>query len=68
MAPFPEPRIKLTANSDLKKLSYKPMAMKASEASEILDDRIDDFMALIQEHHNSMIHPLAVLQVKAQVR
>jgi DNA polymerase alpha subunit B len=36
----------------MKKLSYKPMAMKSSEASEILDDRIDEFMALIQAHHN----------------
>ncbi|KAK6584869.1 hypothetical protein PZA11_003093 [Diplocarpon coronariae] len=33
------------------KLSYKPMAMKSSEASEILDDKIDEFMQLIQEHH-----------------
>jgi DNA polymerase alpha subunit B len=51
IAPFSESRIKLTANSDMKKLSYKPMAMKSSEASEILDDRIDEFMALIQAHH-----------------
>ncbi|KAI6708269.1 hypothetical protein JHW43_009198 [Diplocarpon mali] len=51
MAPFSESRIKLTANSDMKKLSYKPMAMKSSEASEILDDKIDEFMQLIQEHH-----------------
>lgn len=27
------------------------MAMKSSEASEILDDRIDEFMILVQEHH-----------------
>jgi len=39
-------------NSDIKKLSYKPLAMKSSEASEILDDRIDEFMALVQAHHN----------------
>lgn len=52
MAPYAEPRIKLTANSDMKKLSYKPMAMKNSEASEILDDRIDEFMGLIQVHHS----------------
>lgn len=51
MAPYSETRIKLTAYSDQKKLSYKPMAMKSSEASEILDDRIDDFMMLIQAHH-----------------
>lgn len=52
MAPFSEPRIKLVGNSDIKKLSYKPLAMKSSEASEILDDRIDEFMALVQAHHN----------------
>lgn len=51
LAPFPEARIKLTAASDQKKLAYKPLAMKLSEASEILDDRIDDFSALVQEHH-----------------
>ena len=50
IAPFSEPRIKLVANSDMKKLSYKPLAMKSSEASEILDDRIDEFAALVQEH------------------
>lgn len=51
IAPYPEPRIKLVANSDVKKLSYKPLAMKTSEASEILDDRIDEFKDLIQEYH-----------------
>ncbi|APA10785.1 hypothetical protein SS1G_03587 [Sclerotinia sclerotiorum 1980 UF-70] len=51
IAPYPESRTKLTANSDMKKLSYKTMAMKSSEASEILDDRIDEFMLLIQAHH-----------------
>lgn len=51
IAPYPEARIKLTAYSDAKKLFYKPMAMKSSEASEILDDRIDEYMALIQDHH-----------------
>ncbi|KAI9743155.1 MAG: DNA-directed DNA polymerase alpha subunit pol12 [Claussenomyces sp. TS43310] len=51
IAPFGEPRVKLTANSDMKKLSYKPLAMKSSEASEILDDRIDEFMLLVQAHH-----------------
>ncbi|KAL2263681.1 hypothetical protein VTK26DRAFT_5624 [Humicola hyalothermophila] len=52
ISPFAEPRIKLTAASDQKKLGYKPLAMKLSEASEILDDRIDDFIALVAEHHN----------------
>lgn len=51
IAPSSEPRIKLTANSDLKKYSYKPMAMHLSEASEVLDDRIDEFMTLVQVYH-----------------
>ncbi|KAI9847000.1 MAG: DNA-directed DNA polymerase alpha subunit pol12 [Sclerophora amabilis] len=52
LAPPPEARIKLTANTDLKKFSYRPMAMHLSEASEILDDRIDEFLALVQSHHS----------------
>ncbi|KAI0969793.1 DNA polymerase alpha/epsilon subunit B [Xylaria arbuscula] len=51
IAPFGESRIKLTATSDQKKLGYKTLAMKASEASEILDDRIDEFMILVRDHH-----------------
>ena len=51
IAPPAEPRIKLTANTDLKKFYYKPMAMHLSEASEVLDDRIDEFQLLIQSHH-----------------
>ena len=51
IAPSSEPRIKLIANSDLKKFSYKPMATHLSEASEVLDDRIDEFMNLVQIHH-----------------
>lgn len=51
IAPFPASRIKVVANTDMKKFSYKPMGMKQSEASEILDDRIDEFMQLIQTHH-----------------
>ena len=51
ISPFPESRIKLTAASDQKKLGYKPLAMKLSEASEILDDRIDEFITLVAEHH-----------------
>lgn len=52
LAPYPEPRVKLTAASDQKKMAYKPLAMKLSEASEILDDRIDDAATLIQAHHS----------------
>ncbi|KAK9856596.1 DNA polymerase alpha/primase associated subunit [Penicillium brevicompactum] len=53
MAPFSEARIKPTANTDLKKFGYKPMGMKLSEASEILDDRIDEFATIFQEKYNS---------------
>ena len=51
IAPHAEARIKLTSNTDIKKFSYKPMAMHLSEASEVLDDRINEFMDLVQEHH-----------------
>lgn len=44
-------RVKLKAASDLPKFAYKPMAMKLSEASEILDDRIDTFMEAVQKHY-----------------
>ncbi|KAF2652236.1 DNA polymerase alpha 70 kDa subunit [Lophiostoma macrostomum CBS 122681] len=47
-----ESRIKLKANTDMSKFSYKTMAMKLSEASEVLDDRIDEFRQLIQDHHS----------------
>ena len=46
-----EARVKLKANIELPKFAYKPMAMKLSEASEILDDRIDMFTDLVQTHH-----------------
>ena len=49
IAPAAEARVKVTANTDLKKFYYKPMAMHLSEASEILDDRIDEFQTLVQE-------------------
>ncbi|KAJ4362477.1 DNA-directed DNA polymerase alpha subunit pol12 [Neocucurbitaria cava] len=44
-----EPRIKLKANTDMSKFSYRTMAMKLSEASEVLDDRIDEFRELFRE-------------------
>ena len=44
-------RVKLQANAEIPKFAYKTMAMKLSEASEILDDRIDSFTDLIQAHH-----------------
>ncbi|KAL2760463.1 hypothetical protein ACRALDRAFT_2024434 [Sodiomyces alcalophilus JCM 7366] len=52
ICPYPESRIKLTAASDQKKLAYKPLAMKLSEASEILDDRIDEFIELTLQYHS----------------
>jgi DNA polymerase alpha subunit B len=51
ISPSSESRIKLTAASDQKKLGYKTLAMKTSEASEILDDRIDEFVGAVMEHH-----------------
>ncbi|KAF2718920.1 DNA polymerase alpha/primase associated subunit [Polychaeton citri CBS 116435] len=47
-----ESRVKLKANTDLSKMAYKGMAMKLSEASEILDDRIDSFTEIIQAHYD----------------
>lgn len=49
--PFLESRIAIRANTDLKKFAYKTMAMKLSEASETLDDRIDETLLRVQEHH-----------------
>ncbi|KAF2490051.1 DNA polymerase alpha, subunit B [Lophium mytilinum] len=46
-----ESRLKLKTNTDMKKFSYKTMAMKLTEASEVLDDRIDEFKVLVQDHH-----------------
>lgn len=51
MAPHPEPRVKPTANTDLKKFAYRPMAMHLSSSSEVLDDRIDEFLEVFQKHH-----------------
>jgi DNA polymerase alpha subunit B len=52
MEPAPESRIKLLANTEIKKFSYRPMAMHLSEASEVLDDRLDEFAQIIQNHHH----------------
>ncbi|KAJ1329445.1 DNA polymerase alpha subunit B [Microdochium nivale] len=51
IAPYGDSRVKLTAASDQKKLAYKTMAMKLSEASEILDERIEQFIEVIKDHH-----------------
>ena len=52
IAPYAGSRVRLTANTDLKKFHYKPMAMHLSEASEVLDDRIDEFQSLVQSYHS----------------
>ncbi|KAG9255436.1 DNA polymerase alpha subunit B N-terminal-domain-containing protein [Emericellopsis atlantica] len=52
MAPHAEARIRLKAASDQTKTGYKALAMKLSEASGILDDRIEEFQALVQEYHS----------------
>ncbi|CAZ83810.1 unnamed protein product [Tuber melanosporum] len=44
-------RVKVVSIVELKKFSYRPMHQKLSEASEVMDDRIDEFMDMIQEHH-----------------
>ncbi|EEH09961.1 DNA polymerase alpha/primase associated subunit [Histoplasma capsulatum G186AR] len=51
IAPYPMERVKPTANTDMKKFAYKPMSMHLNEASEVLDNMIDEFMAIIQKHH-----------------
>jgi DNA polymerase alpha subunit B len=51
LAPAGESRIKLVANTDIKKFSYRPMAMRQGESSEVLDERIDSWMNPIKEAH-----------------
>ncbi|PGG96420.1 DNA polymerase alpha subunit B [Blastomyces parvus] len=51
IAPYPTERIKPTANTDMKKFAYKPMSMHSNEASEVLDNMIDEFTDIIQKHH-----------------
>ncbi|TGZ84975.1 DNA polymerase alpha, subunit B [Ascodesmis nigricans] len=47
-----EGRIRFAFNLDLPTFSYRNMYQKLSEASEIVDDRIDEFAQHIQEFHN----------------
>jgi DNA polymerase alpha subunit B len=51
IAPFSQARVKLVSGTDYKKFTYRPMAMHLSEVSEMLDERIDDFLALVQKAH-----------------
>ena len=52
LAPFSQGRLKLVSGTDYRKFSYRPMAMHLSEASEVFDERIDNFLALVQKAHN----------------
>lgn len=47
-----ESRINFLFNMEIKNFSYRPMYQKLTEASEIQDERIDEFSAAIQEHYN----------------
>ncbi|CRG84417.1 DNA polymerase alpha subunit B [Talaromyces islandicus] len=67
MAPFPEPRIRPTANTDLKKFGYKPMSMRLNEASEILDDRIDEFTEIFEKHYPDAAFGSAAIQSTSEV-
>jgi DNA polymerase alpha subunit B len=49
--PPAEARIKLKGNTEISKFSYRTMAMKLSEASEVLDERIEQFLDIVQQHH-----------------
>ncbi|RMZ75916.1 hypothetical protein DV738_g5230, partial [Chaetothyriales sp. CBS 135597] len=51
LAPYSEPRIRVVANSDIKKFSYRPMAMRLTDSSAVLDERIEDFLTLTQTAH-----------------
>ncbi|KAK2749468.1 DNA-directed DNA polymerase alpha subunit pol12 [Myotisia sp. PD_48] len=52
LAPYSESRIKLISYTDIKKFAYRPMATKLMESSKVLDDRIEEFMEIIQNHYN----------------
>lgn len=51
IVPFADARVKVLANTDLKKFSYKPMSMRQSESSEVLDERIDEYTSIVQKAH-----------------
>ncbi|KAL1966877.1 hypothetical protein VTN77DRAFT_3842 [Rasamsonia byssochlamydoides] len=67
MAPYAEARIRPTANTDLKKFGYKPMAMRLSEASEVLDDRIDEFAEVFQKHYPDVTFGSAATQSTSEI-
>ncbi|KAH8148332.1 uncharacterized protein LAJ45_07433 [Morchella importuna] len=46
-----EARVKLVANVDIKRFGFRTMHQKLTEASEVMDDRIDEMMTAVQERH-----------------
>lgn len=44
-------RVNFLFNTEIRKFAYRPMYQKLSEASEVQDERIDEFAATIQEHY-----------------
>lgn len=68
VAPYSEPRIRPKANVEIKKFGYKPMAMQLSEASEVLDDRIDEFTTIFQrQYETDMTFGSAVMQGTGEI-
>jgi DNA polymerase alpha subunit B len=67
MAPFPEPRIRPTANTDLKKFGYKPLSMRLNEASEVLDDRIDEFLEIFEKQYPDVTFGSAARQSTSEI-
>jgi DNA polymerase alpha subunit B len=53
---------------ELKKFGYKPMAMQLSEASEVLDDRIDEFTAIFQTQYETDMTDMTVGSAAKQNR
>lgn len=58
--------LKLTANFDAKKYSFRTMRTKLLETADVLDSQIEQFMQIIQEHHklniNDFANPLIIQQ------
>ncbi|CAI4212605.1 unnamed protein product [Parascedosporium putredinis] len=46
-APYPEPRVRLNALADVRKIDYKPLSVKLSEVASALNRRIDNAVALL---------------------
>jgi len=49
---FYDSRVKFVFRMDIKNFAYRPMYQKLTEASEVQDERIDEFATAIQEHYS----------------